>query len=58
MPASTITSPLRTRRRPSQVPLSRAWIQAPAVQATVAPVTAMPATTGVRWRTAVTVSVT
>src|SRR5580704_7840398 len=55
MPASTITSPVRTRRRPSQLWLSRAWIHAPAVQATVAPVTAMLATTGVRWRTAVTI---
>ena len=58
MPASTITSPVRTRRRPSQLSLSRACTQAPMVQDTVAPVTAMPATTGVWWRTAVTARVT
>ena len=58
MPTRMIISPRRTRRRASQTLLSRAWAQAPAVQASVAPVTAMPATTGLRWRTAVTASVT
>ena len=58
MPARMISSPVRTRRRPSQTLLSRACTQAPAVQATVAPVTAMPAITGLRWRTAVTARVT
>jgi hypothetical protein len=53
MPARMITSPVRTSRRPSHVWLSRAWAQAPAVQASVAPVTAMPATIGLRWRTTV-----
>jgi len=58
IPARMITSPVRTKRRPSQVSLSRACTQAPAVQPSVAPVTAMPATTGLRWRTAVIASVT
>ena len=58
MPARTSTRPARTRRRPSQVPLSRACTQAPAVHDIVAPVTARPATTGLRWRSAVTASVT
>ena len=43
MPARTITRPVRTRRRPSHNSLSRAWTQAPAVQDSVAPVTARPA---------------
>ena len=58
MPASTMTSPARTSRRPGQLSLSRACTQDPAVQAIVAPVTARPANTGVRWRTAVRASVT
>ena len=58
MPARTITSPVRTKRRPCQVSLSRACTQAPAVQPSVAPVTAMPATSGLRWRTAVIARVT
>ncbi len=71
-PARTAAAPGPSRRcRPERSParggpggalpsvsLSRACIQAPAVQASVAPVTAMPATTGLRWRTAVIVSVT
>ena len=48
MPASTSINPQRTRRRPSQLSFSRACTQAPIVQDTVAPVTARPATTGVR----------
>ena len=48
MPTRMITSPARTRRRPAHLSLSRACAQAPAVQASVAPVTAMPATTGLR----------
>ena len=58
MPARTNTRPARTRRRPSQVPLSLACTQAPAVHDMVAPVTAIPATTGERCRSAVTASVT
>lgn len=58
MPARTISSPVRTSRRACQLSLSRACTHAPAVQAMVAPVTASPATTGLRWRTAVTDRVT
>jgi hypothetical protein len=53
MPAMMIASPVRMRRRPSQVSLRWAWIHAPHVQATVAPVTANPARSTLPWRTAV-----
>ncbi len=58
IPARMMTSPVRTRRRPGQLALSWAWIQAPTVQASVEPVTATPASTGLWCRSTVMVSVT
>ena len=58
MPARMMTSPARTRRRPSQDVPSRACAHAPAVQDRVAPVTASPASTVLRPRSTVMVSVT
>ena len=47
MPANMTESPTRTNRRPGHLPFILAWNQAPLVHASVAPVTAIPATTGV-----------
>src|SRR5258708_11480358 len=58
IPARMITSPILTRRLPGHREFSRAWIQEPAVQVSVGPVTARPASTGVRCRRIVIVSVT
>src|SRR5260370_2833542 len=58
IPATMIDSPIRTSRRPSHLVFILAWIHDPVVQASVAPVTASPATTGLWWRKIVIVNVT
>lgn len=58
IPASMTTRPILTRRLASHLAFILACTQAPAVQARVAPVTASPASTGLRPRTIVIVNVT
>src|SRR5262245_16932342 len=58
IPARMITKPILISRLPSQREFILAWNQEPAVQDSVVPVTATPASTGLRCRRIVIASVT